>query len=62
MDVVYILLPISLVLSLCALAAFLWSIRSGQLDDLETPARRVALDDDLDQPKLKPAPDKLTDK
>jgi len=27
-------------------AAFAWSVRSGQFDDLEAPAQRVLLDDD----------------
>jgi len=30
-----------------AVMAFLWVVRSGQLDDLETPPIRILLDDDL---------------
>lgn len=45
MAVIYILLPLGLLLGAGALAAFVWSTRRGQLDDLDTPAIRM-LDDD----------------
>ncbi|MCE7896506.1 MAG: cbb3-type cytochrome oxidase assembly protein CcoS [Gammaproteobacteria bacterium PRO8] len=35
-----------LILLVAAVAAFFWAVRSGQFDDLETPAWRIALDDD----------------
>lgn len=40
------LVPIALLLGGLGLAAFLWSLRSGQYDDLEGAGWR-ALDDDL---------------
>ncbi len=43
---IYIVLPVALVLGGFALAAFLWSVKKGQFEDLDTPAIRVALDDD----------------
>jgi len=46
MSVVYIALPLSLLLVLAAVAAFVWSLRSGQLDDLETPSVRLLMDDE----------------
>ena len=46
MDVIYILLPLSLVLAAVALRAFIWAVRSGQFDDLETPGRRMLHDDE----------------
>lgn len=46
MSVIYIVLPLALVLGGGALAAFLWAVRSGQFDDLDTPSIRVALDDE----------------
>lgn len=46
----FILLPIALLLGLGGLAAFLWSVRSGQYDDLDGAAHRI-LDDDEDQPR-----------
>ncbi len=45
MDVIYVVLPIALVLSSAAVAAFLWAVRSGQMDDLHSPAVRMALED-----------------
>jgi len=45
-SVVYLVLPLSLLLVLAAVLAFLWAVRSGQLDDLETPGARILGDDD----------------
>lgn len=46
MSVIIWLIPIALALGLAGLAAFLWSLRSGQYDDLEGAANRILLDDD----------------
>ena len=46
MDILYVLIPMSVVLVIIIVAAFLWAIRSGQFDDLEGPAHRILLDDD----------------
>lgn len=46
MSVIYIVLPMALVLGGAALAAFLWAVKRGQFDDLDTPAMRVVLEDD----------------
>jgi cbb3-type cytochrome oxidase maturation protein len=40
------LVPLALVLGGAALAAFLWSLRSGQYDDLDGAAERILLDED----------------
>ena len=45
MNIIYILIPLGLLLLLFAVAAFFWAVRSGQFDDLESPAWRVVLDD-----------------
>ncbi len=45
-----ILIPVALFLGLLGLAAFLWTLRSGQFDDLEGAAERILFDDDEDQP------------
>jgi cbb3-type cytochrome oxidase maturation protein len=39
------LIPVTLALGLAALGVFLWSVRSGQFEDLDTAAHRI-LDDD----------------
>ena len=41
MIVLYIVLPLALLMVGGAVLAFVWSARSGQYDDLETPAVRV---------------------
>jgi cbb3-type cytochrome oxidase maturation protein len=40
MDVLYLLVPLSVVLVLLIGAVFWWAVRSGQFDDLEGPAHR----------------------
>lgn len=46
METLYLLIPLSVVLVLAIGAAFWWSLRSGQFDDLEGPAYRILMDDD----------------
>ena len=46
MSVVYIALPVALLLAIAGVVAFIWAMRSGQMDDLETPGQRVLFDDD----------------
>ena len=48
MNVLVYLVPLALGLGLTGLLAFVWSIRSGQLDDLDGAALRVLSDDDLE--------------
>jgi len=43
--VMLVVLPLALLASGAAVVAFLWSARSGQLDDLETPPLRMLRDD-----------------
>jgi cbb3-type cytochrome oxidase maturation protein len=45
MSVIYLVLPLALVVVGGAVLAFVWSARSGQYDDLETPAVRVLHDE-----------------
>ena len=47
MNVLVYLVPAALSLGLLGLAAFLWSLRSGQYDDMEGAALRVLEDDDV---------------
>ncbi len=46
MNILYLLIPLGLILVGLAVAAFFWAVRSGQFDDLETPAMSVVMDDD----------------
>jgi cbb3-type cytochrome oxidase maturation protein len=47
MNVLVYLLPAALSLGLIGVVAFLWSLRSGQYDDVEGAALRVLDDDDV---------------
>jgi cbb3-type cytochrome oxidase maturation protein len=47
MTILLYLVPIALGLSLLGLAAFFWSMKSGQFEDLDGAAVRVLFDDDL---------------
>jgi cbb3-type cytochrome oxidase maturation protein len=47
MNVLIYLVPLALLLGLSGLAAFLWSLKTGQYDDLDGAAVRILPDDDL---------------
>ena len=46
MDILLLLIPLSLVLVALIGGIFVWSVKSGQYDDLEGPAHRILADDD----------------
>lgn len=48
MTALLFLIPLALLLGLGALAMFLWSLKSGQYDDLDGAAHRVLMDDDVE--------------
>jgi len=50
MTIIYVLIPLGLLLLAAAVWAFFWAVRNGQFDDLETPARRILMDDDRKPP------------
>jgi cbb3-type cytochrome oxidase maturation protein len=47
MSVIYFLLPCALLLGGFFLGGFLWVVFQGQYDELETPAHRMLLDDEV---------------
>ncbi|PKP92078.1 MAG: cbb3-type cytochrome oxidase assembly protein CcoS [Alphaproteobacteria bacterium HGW-Alphaproteobacteria-16] len=42
------LIPVALALGLAGLAAFLWSLRAGQFDDLDGAGLRILIDDPME--------------
>jgi len=67
-SVIFVVLPVALLIAASAVVAFIWAVRSGQLDDMETPAVRMLLDDESDTPSATgakapgaPAEDDLAD-
>lgn len=53
MEILYLLIPVSVILVFAIGVIFWWSLRSGQMEDLEGPAYRVLMDDDRPKPKSK---------
>ncbi len=50
MTILLMLIPISLVLLGLAVAAFIWAVRRGQFDDLDTPALDILDDENARKP------------
>ena len=53
MEILFVLVPISLVIVSMIFLAFIWAVRSGQFDDLDKEAQRILFDPDLQQPQKK---------
>lgn len=45
MIVIFLLIPLSVAIAACFLAAFIWAVRSGQYEDTCTPSMRVLLEE-----------------
>lgn len=58
----FYLIPVALALGFVGLAAFMWSLRSGQYDDLDGAAERILFEKDdaplPSKPKKTPEPPK----
>jgi cbb3-type cytochrome oxidase maturation protein len=54
MSQVVFLIPVALFLGLLGLAAFVWSIKNGQYDDLQGAAERILDDEDGAPPGRRP--------
>jgi len=50
METIFVLLPLALLIAAIAVAFFIWAARTGQFDDLDTPAIRILFDDDEPRP------------
>ena len=51
MNVLVYLVPMALALGLTGLAAFLWSLKAGQYQDLDGAALRILDNDDVSPPQ-----------
>lgn len=56
MIVIFLLIPLSIIIAICFLLAFIWAVRSGQYEDTCTPALRLLLEEKRNQKS--PAPPK----
>lgn len=54
MEILYVLIPVSMILIVVAIGIFNWAVKSGQYDDLEGPAHSILYDDDEE---MIPGPD-----
>jgi cbb3-type cytochrome oxidase maturation protein len=57
MNILLLLIPISLVLLGVAVWAFVWAVRRGQFEDLDTPALDVLCDQPPASPRERGEPD-----
>ncbi len=55
MSALYLVLPLALLIASLAVLAFAWTVRSGQLDDVDTPPRRILFDDERLPPTRRPS-------
>lgn len=51
MGIIFVILPLALIFAGLGLAAYFWGVKSGQFDDLETPAIRMLFDEEQAQKK-----------
>lgn len=54
MEILYLLIPLAMILLVVIAGFFFWSVKSGQMDDLEGPAYRILMDDDTVKTEKKP--------
>lgn len=45
MEILIVLLPLAILMGAAFVCAFIWSVKRGQYDDLETPRYRMLLED-----------------
>lgn len=46
MEIIYLLIPLSLILVGIAIWAFFWAVKSGQFNDLDSPAMEILESED----------------
>lgn len=57
MIILLMLVPLSLMLLAFAIGAFVWAVRKGQFDDMDTPALDILRDDSRPEPSSFAEPD-----
>lgn len=56
MSAIWLVLPLAILFAGIAVGAFIWTVKSGQLDDLDTPAIRPLVDDAEEKAPRRPDP------
>ncbi len=64
MDIIYWLIPLSILILLLAVGLFFWAIKNGQFDDLDSPATAILFDNDssMNEKSSSPQNSNSTDK
>jgi len=60
MRILLLMIPISIALLGIAIWAFVWAVRRGQFDDLDTPALDILVDEDGPRPRAGKPPSSPT--
>ena len=50
MDIIYWLIPLTIIILVIAVMIFFWAVKNGQFNDLDSPAVNILLDDDTPKP------------
>lgn len=58
MSVLIWMIPVAIAMGALGLAGFLWSLRSGQYEDMDGAAQRMLMDDDTPLPPRDPGADR----
>lgn len=48
MNIIYVLIPLSILVIIIAMFFFFWAVNNNQYDDCDTPAKHIILDDKKD--------------
>lgn len=56
MDILFLLIPLSVLLALAVMALLAWAVWSGQFEDMEREGQRIFQDEELHQ-DIQQAPD-----
>ncbi len=61
MNILLLLAPFSVILGLLAVAAFVWTLRAGQYDDIKGSAERILIEDEAPWQEPRPSKSSLDD-
>ncbi|MDX1442307.1 MAG: cbb3-type cytochrome oxidase assembly protein CcoS [Gammaproteobacteria bacterium] len=46
MEIVFVLIPLSVLLLAIAVGIFIWAVNNGQFDDMDSPAWKILVDEE----------------
>lgn len=54
MDILFLLVPLSVLLGLAVLGVLAWAVWSGQFEDMESEGQRIFQDEVMNEPRKRP--------